>query len=177
MRETPNQRNRSLRCDYHRDHDHETNSCQSLKFLIEKLIWARHLRRYIREPTRGTKMAPTADRAIAGAEHPSEPRPTINFILGDPTDDQYQSKQQRRRMLRAVSARARINTVSTLGSSITIQQVDGPISFPSINPTRSSPLIMMHLCLLCLLTILMCTGFLLILVAQQICCIFRPSNR
>ena len=39
-------------------------------------------------------------------------------------------------MLRAVSARARINTVSTPVSSITIQSVDDPISFPPINSTR-----------------------------------------
>ena len=39
-------------------------------------------------------------------------------------------------MLRAVSARARINIVSTPGSSATIQLVDGPISFPPINSTR-----------------------------------------
>ena len=54
MRANPDQHNRSLRCDYHRDHDHETNCCQSLKFLVEKLIRAGHLRRYIREPTCGT---------------------------------------------------------------------------------------------------------------------------
>ena len=81
-------------------------------------------------------MTPVADRAIAGAEHPSEPRPTINFILGGPADDQYQSKRQRRKMLRAASARAQINTISTLGSSAAIQLVNGPISIPLINPTR-----------------------------------------
>ena len=136
MRTTPDQRNRSLRCDYHWDHDHETNHCQSLKFLVEKLIRARHVRRYIRESTRETETAPAADKAIVGAEHPYEPRPTINFILEGPTDDQYQSKQQRKRMLRAASAKARINTVRTLGSSTAIHPVDGPISFPAINLTK-----------------------------------------
>ena len=81
-------------------------------------------------------MTPAADRAIACPEHPSEPRPTINFILGGPVDDQYQSKRHRRRMLRVVSTRARINTVSTSGSSAAIQPVDDPISFPPINLTR-----------------------------------------
>ena len=70
MRTTPDQRNRSLRCDYQRDHDHETNHYQSLKFLVEKLIRAGHVRRYIRESTRETETAPAADKAIAGAEHP-----------------------------------------------------------------------------------------------------------
>ena len=53
MRAGPDQRNKSLRCDYHRDHGHETNHCQTLKFLIETLIWAGHLKRYIREPSSG----------------------------------------------------------------------------------------------------------------------------
>ena len=29
----PSQRNKSLRCDYHRDHRHETDKCRSLMFL------------------------------------------------------------------------------------------------------------------------------------------------
>ena len=45
----PSQRNPSTRCDYHKDHEHETNRCRSLKFLVEKLIKAGHLRRYVRE--------------------------------------------------------------------------------------------------------------------------------
>ena len=40
MRARPDQRNRSLRCDYHRDHGHKTNQCQSLMFFIERLIRA-----------------------------------------------------------------------------------------------------------------------------------------
>ena len=39
-------------------------------------------------------------------------------------------------MLRAASVRARINSISTPESGATIQPVDGPISFPPINPTR-----------------------------------------
>ena len=38
-------------------------------------------------------------------------------------------------MLHAASVRARVNTISTLESSTTVQPIDGPISFPSINPT------------------------------------------
>ena len=112
MRVGPDQRNRSLRCEYHRDHDHETNHCQSLKFLIEKLIRAGHLRRYLREPTRGATAAPTTDRAMVEIKHAPEPRPTINFILGGLTDTQYQSMKQRRRALRTASVRAQVNTIS-----------------------------------------------------------------
>ena len=115
MRAGRDQRNRSLRCHYHRDHGHETNNCQSLKFLVEKLIRAGHLRRYLREPTREATTAPPANRVVADTEHASGPRPTINFILGGSADSQYQSKKQRRRMLRSASVRARVNTVSNRG--------------------------------------------------------------
>ena len=136
MRAGPNQRNRSLRCDYHKDHGHETNHCQILKFLIKKLIRAGHLRRYLREPTYGVTIASTTDRAVVEIEHALEPRPTINFILGGPVDSQYQSKKQWRRTLRTASVRARVNTINNHGNAPTTQPVDGPISFPPINPTR-----------------------------------------
>ena len=136
MRVASDQRNGSLRCEYHRDHGHETNHCQSLKFLVEKLIRAGHLRRYIREPTHEVAVAPTADRVIVDIEHASGFRPTINFILGGLADSQYQSKKQRRKMLRAASVRARVNTISDQENITVVQLVDGPISFPPINPTR-----------------------------------------
>ena len=136
MRAGPNQRNRSLRCDYHKDHDHETNHCQSLKFLVEKLIRVGHLRRYIREPTRGVAVAPTVDKVVVDIDHASGSQPAINFILGGLADSQYQSKKQRRKMLRTASVKARVNTVSTRENTTAGQPVDGPISFPPINLTR-----------------------------------------
>ena len=123
MRANPDQRNRSLRCDYHRDHDHETNHCQGLKFMVERL-------------TRGTETAPAANRAIVATEHFSEPRPTINFILGGPIDDQYQYRRQRWKMLRAASVRARVNTIGTSESSTTVQSIDGLVSFPPVDIVR-----------------------------------------
>ena len=95
----PEQHNRSLRCDYHKDHGHETNRCQTLKFLVEKLIRAGHLRRYIQEPARPTETALVVERIAASSELPSEPRPTINYILGGPADDRYQSKHQRKKLI------------------------------------------------------------------------------
>ena len=106
------------------------------QFLIEKLIRVKHLRRYLREPTHGAATTPTADRAVADIEHASGPRSTINFILGGLSDSQYQSKKQRRRMLWAACARARVNTVSNWGDITAVLPVDGPISLPPINPTR-----------------------------------------
>ena len=90
----------------------------------------------ILELTRTAETAPASNRAVVAAKHSSEPRPTINFILGGPIDDQYQSKRQRRKMLRAASIRARINTINTPESSTTLQPIDGLVSFPPIDPTR-----------------------------------------
>ena len=39
-------------------------------------------------------------------------------------------------MLRAASVRARVITISTSESSTAVQSIDGPISFPPINPAR-----------------------------------------
>ena len=103
---------------------------------MERLIRVGHLRRFIWEPPRGTETASVADRAIVSIKHPSEPRPTINFVLGGPIDDQYQSKKQRQRMLLAASVRARVNTINNLESSTLVQPIDGPISFPPANSTR-----------------------------------------
>ena len=76
------------------------------------------------------------ERIAAGAELPPEPRPTINYILGCPANNRYQSKSQNRRLLRAATIRARVNTIHALNSSRIIQPVDGLISFPPINPSR-----------------------------------------
>ena len=90
----PSQRNSSIRRGYHRDHGHETNRCRSLKFLVERLIKVGHLKRYIREVDGGEEFAPIAKKTIAGVAALSKSRPTINYILGGPLDDQYQSKRQ-----------------------------------------------------------------------------------
>ena len=129
------QRNQSLRCDYHREHVHETNRCRNLKFLMEKLIKAGHLMRYIRETVR-TKAALMVERIAADAELPPKPRPTINYILGGPANDQYQSKCQKKGLFRVATIWARINAIHAPNSSKAVQPIDNPISFPPINPSR-----------------------------------------
>ena len=126
IRASPDQRNKSLHCEYHRDHGHETNQCQSLKFLLEKLIRASLLRRFLREPTRGAAAATTIGRLVAEIEPAPEPRSTINFILGGPIDNQYQSNKQRRRLLRTASVKARVNAISDRGEAPSARPVDGP---------------------------------------------------
>ena len=132
----PEQRNQSLRCDYHRNHGHETYRCRTLKFLVEKLIRAGHLKEYIRDPVRRAETALVVERIAASLELPSEPRPAINYILGSSTIDLYQSKHQRRKLLRAATVQTRVNTINTPDNTRAVQPVDDPISFPPINTSR-----------------------------------------
>ena len=132
----PFQGNKSLWCDYHRDHGHETDKCRSLKFLVEKLIKAGHLMRYIREMNQGSGPRQDADKIAVGAVASQEPRPTINYILGGPSDDQYQSKHQQKKLLRAATIKARVNAIHMGSNYVETEPIDGPISFPPINPNR-----------------------------------------
>ena len=81
-------------------------------------------------------MDPAVERIGASVEFPPEPRPTINYILGGPVDDQYQTKCQKKRLLRAATVRARVNTIQVLDSSRAVQPIDDPISFPHVNPSK-----------------------------------------
>ena len=129
-------RDSSIRCDYHRDHGHQTNRCRSLKFLVERLIKAGHLRKYIKEVDREEESAPTVGRIITGVAVPLESRPSINYILGGPLDDQYQSKPQQKKLLRAATVKAWVNVVHTSDSREETKPIDGQISFPPVNPNR-----------------------------------------
>ena len=92
-----------MRCAYHRDHRQETNRCRSLKFMVERLIKAGHLRRYAREVDRGAESGPPAERITVDEIVPSEFRPAINYILGGPSNDQYQLKRQYKKLLKKLS--------------------------------------------------------------------------
>ena len=85
----PLQRNKSLLCNYHRGHGHETDRCRSLKFMVEKLIKAGHLKRYVREPDHELESGQVVDKITTGVTTPTKFRLAINYISGDPSDDQY----------------------------------------------------------------------------------------
>ena len=104
--------------------------------MVEKLIRVNHLRRYIRETVCVAEATPAVERIAVGAELPSEPRPTMNYILSGPVDYQYQSKRQKKRLLHTSTVRTQINTIHAPDSSRAIQPIDDPISVPPINPSR-----------------------------------------
>ena len=104
--------------------------------MVERLIKASHVRRYVRETVQGVEAAPTIERIAASAELPPEHWPTINYILGGPANDQYQSKRQKKRLLRATTVRTQVNTIHVPDSSRAIYPINDPISFPPINPSK-----------------------------------------
>ena len=132
----PSQGNRSLRCDYHKDHGHEIDKGRSLKFLVENLIKVGHLRRYIREINQGPEPRQDANKIAVGVVAPQEPRLTINYILGGLSDDQYQSKHQQKKLLRSTMIKARVNANHMGSNYAETEPIDGLISFPPVNPNR-----------------------------------------
>ena len=103
---------------------------------MKRLINAGYLRRYVKEVDRGVEFVPTTDRITVGAAALSESRPAINYILRGPFDDQYQSKRQQKKLLRAATVKVQVNSVHTKGSREETKPIDGLISFPPVNPNR-----------------------------------------
>ena len=103
---------------------------------MERLIKAGDLRRYVREVDRRAESGPTVERITVGAATLLEFRPTINYILGGLFDNQYQSKCQQKKLLRATTIKARVNAIHIGGSHEETKPIDGPISLPLVNPNR-----------------------------------------
>ena len=101
--------------------------------MVEKLVKAGHLRRYVRELNHGVELGQVVDKITTGVTTLTESRPAINYILGGLSDDQYQSKSQRKKLLRAATVKARVNAIHAEGRHKETQLIDGLISFPPVN--------------------------------------------
>ena len=145
--------------------------------MVKKLIKASHLKRYVQEMVHGAKAAPAIERITANAELPLEPQPTINYILGSPIDNQYQSKRQKKRLLRAATVRAWVNTIHVPDSSGVIQPLTALYHFPLLTHLGSLLRTTMHSYLLCVLTIVMCTEYWLTLAVRPTCYNYPPSGK
>ena len=77
------------------------------------MIKERHLKRYLKEVDQGVESGQPIGRITANPTAQSKPRLAINYILGSPADDQYQSKWQHKRLIRATRVKARVNVVNT----------------------------------------------------------------
>ncbi|XP_034708928.1 uncharacterized protein LOC117931980 [Vitis riparia] len=95
IRSNPSERDRNKRCDYHKDHGHTIEACISLRYMVEDLLKAGHLKQYVRAMPKG-EGSPHSRGPCA----PAAPiRAMINYINGGPLDDEYSSKRKRQRLL------------------------------------------------------------------------------
>ncbi|RVW56310.1 hypothetical protein CK203_114152 [Vitis vinifera] len=107
----------------------------SFPVLVERLIKAGHLKQYLRSDNGGRDASqhhnPGAPRA------PAAPKAVINYINGGPSDEEYDSRRKRQKLLRAASIRERINSIRPGLTGGGPRPIDGTIIFPPVDPTRT----------------------------------------
>ncbi|RVW83026.1 hypothetical protein CK203_042506 [Vitis vinifera] len=131
----PSTRDRSRRCAFHKDHGHTTETCRAFQFLVERLIKAGHLKQYLRTDTGVGTFPSTTTLEPLGSQLP--PRPLSNYINGGPSDEEYDSRRKRQKLLRAASIRERINSIRPGLTGEGPRPIDGTIIFPAVDPTRT----------------------------------------
>ena len=102
--------------------------CRSLHYLVERLIKAGHLKQYVRSEARVGDTSQSCDSRTSRA--PVAPRAVINYIHGEPLDEEYDSKRKRQRLLRAASVRERVNSIWPVLTGGSVHPIDGTIIFP-----------------------------------------------
>ncbi|RVW27161.1 Transposon Ty3-I Gag-Pol polyprotein [Vitis vinifera] len=68
---------------------------------------------------------------------PVAPKAVINYINGGPSDEEYDSRRKRQKLLRAASIRERINSIRPGLTGEGPRPIDGTIIFPPVDPTRT----------------------------------------
>nr|CAN79633.1 hypothetical protein VITISV_038059 [Vitis vinifera] len=131
----PSTRDRSRRCAFHKDHGHTTETCRSLQYLVERLIKAGHLKQYLRSDTGGRDSSQHHNSGAPTA--PAAPKAVINYINGGPSDEEYDSKRKRQKLLRAASVRERINSIRPGLTGGGPRPIDGTIILPPVDSTRT----------------------------------------
>ncbi|RVW72597.1 hypothetical protein CK203_050608 [Vitis vinifera] len=131
----PSIRDRSKKCAFHKDHGHTTETCRSLQYLVERLIKAGHLKQYLRSDTGGRDASQHHNSGAPRA--PVAPKAVINYINGGPSDEEYDSRRKRQKLLRAASIRERINSIRPGLTGEGPRPIDGTIIFPPVDPTRT----------------------------------------
>ncbi|RVX07355.1 hypothetical protein CK203_022593 [Vitis vinifera] len=104
-------------------------------YLVERLIKAGHLKQYLRSDT-GGRDAPQHHNSRA-PRAPVAPKAVINYINGGPSDEEYDSRRKRQKLLRAASIREHINSIRPGLTGEGPRPIDGTIIFPPVDPTRT----------------------------------------
>nr|CAN68057.1 hypothetical protein VITISV_020837 [Vitis vinifera] len=131
----PSKRDHSKRCAFHKEHGHTTETCRCLHYLVERLIKAGHLKQYLCSDAGGKDASHNHNTEALKA--PPAPKAVINYINGGPSDEEYDSKRKRQKLLRAASVRERINSIRPGLTKGGPRPTDGTIIFPPVDPTRT----------------------------------------
>ena len=113
---------------------HITEQCRSLHHLVEKLIRARHLKQYVHSEEKCGKVS--RNPATTTLTTLAAPRAIINYIYEGPVDEKYNSKQNRKRLLRATSIREQVSSIQLGFPPRGTRPIDGVITFPPVDPNR-----------------------------------------
>ena len=95
----PSRRDHSKKYVFHKEHGHTTETCRCLYYLVERLIKAGHLKQYLRSDARGRDAS--RNHNFEAPKAPAAPKAVINDINGGPSDEEYDSKRKRQKLLRA----------------------------------------------------------------------------
>ncbi|RVW37157.1 hypothetical protein CK203_111746 [Vitis vinifera] len=68
---------------------------------------------------------------------PAATKAVINYINGGPSDEEYDSKRKRQKLLRTALVRERINSIRPGLTGGGPRPIDGTIIFPPVDPTRT----------------------------------------
>nr|CAN82831.1 hypothetical protein VITISV_005335 [Vitis vinifera] len=130
----PTKRDHSKRCAFHKEHGHTTEECRCLHYLVERFIRAGHLKQHLRSEAGGR----ASQNHNSGAPRaPPAPKAVINYINGGPSDEEFDSKRKRQKLLRVASVRERINSIRSGLTGGGPRPIDGTIIFPPVDPTRT----------------------------------------
>ena len=102
--------------------------------MVERLIKVGHLKQYFRSDAGGRDASRNHNSGAPRA--PAAPKAVINYINGGPSDEEYDSKRKRQKLLRAASVRERVNSIRPGITGRDPYPIDRTIIFPPADPTR-----------------------------------------
>ncbi|RVW94445.1 hypothetical protein CK203_035670 [Vitis vinifera] len=82
-RSHPSERDNNKRCDYHKDHGHNTETCRNLHYMVEDLLKAGHLKQYIRTAPKVWWYDWALEHCLVMSSNPTKatlPRPILSVM-------------------------------------------------------------------------------------------------
>ena len=123
-----------MRWSFHKDHDHTIEQCNSLHYLVEKLIKVGNLKQYVRIV--GWQRETVQEAAVQASASPTTPRVVINYIHEGLIDDIHSSKRKRQRLLRVAFIKERVNSVQSNFSEGSMRPTGDIVTFSLVGANQ-----------------------------------------